>query len=48
MQKKKIIKLYMNTSSCPTQWEGVLNTGEFIYIRYRFGVISISVHLDRE
>lgn len=27
--------------ACPAQWEGELSDGTFVYIRYRYGVLSI-------
>lgn len=29
--------------SCPAQWEGRTNHGEFIYIRKRFGWLTVTV-----
>lgn len=28
-------------TACPAQWEGELSDGTFVYIRYRYGVLSI-------
>ena len=41
MMKVKNIK---NTcGACPSQWEGNLDDGRMIYIRYRWGYLSIRV-----
>ena len=39
-----IIKTLKQTcKACPSQWEGTLDDGRIIYIRYRSGFFSISV-----
>ena len=40
----KVESLVMITSACPTQWEGETEEGVAIYIRYRYG--SLSLDLD--
>lgn len=36
---------YLNKTcdACPTQWEGHLDTGEYLYIRFRWGWLSASI-----
>lgn len=34
-------------TSCPTQWEGITEKGEHIYIRYRFGYLYVRVGDDQ-
>lgn len=37
----KVIEIEQTCSACPAQWEGVLEDGRAIYIRYRWGHLSI-------
>lgn len=30
----------MTCIACPSQWEGQLEDGEYVYIRYRYGSLS--------
>lgn len=39
----KIVSLTQTTSACPTQWEGLTDNGEKVYVRFRFGNLSISI-----
>lgn len=39
----KIKHLKCTCESCPTQWEGTTEDGEAIYIRYRWGQLTIDV-----
>lgn len=41
--KPKVIELEKTCEACPAQWEGQLEDGRMIYIRYRFGWLSIRV-----
>jgi len=38
-----IIKLEKTCYASPAQWEGKLESGHLIYIRYRYGNLSISI-----
>jgi hypothetical protein len=40
-----IKSLELTCSSCPLQLEGVLDTGQQIYIRYRHGYLSVRISL---
>ena len=42
----KVAHLTMTCSACPTQWEGETEEGVAIYIRYRYG--SLTLDLDNE
>ena len=33
----------MTCLACPSQWEGITDDGESVYIRYRWGHLSVSV-----
>lgn len=44
----KLRNLKMITSACPTQWEAKNEEGEYVYIRYRFGILSASVGEDHK
>ncbi len=39
----KIINLVQTSVACPSQWEGGLEDGRTIYIRYQHGGLSVSV-----
>jgi len=45
MMKLKVIKLEKTCFVCPAQWVGQLEDGRMIYIRYRFGWLSIRVSI---
>ncbi len=37
----KVNKIVQTCGACPSQWEGSLDDGRAIYIRYRHGYLSI-------
>ena len=45
MKKQQIIvtTIKQTCSACPSQWEGTLSDGKMIYVRYRWGYLSIRV-----
>lgn len=38
-----ITELVQTCGACPSQWEGTLDDGRVVYIRYRFGRLSWGV-----
>lgn len=40
-EPKRLVSLKMTCSACPSQWEGELEDGNWIYARYRHGYLSI-------
>jgi len=38
-----IIKLIETCSACPTQYEGLTDNGKIVYIRYRWGCLTVGV-----
>lgn len=40
---KEISFLEKTCESHPAQWEGETKNGEGVYIRYRFGILSVSI-----
>ena len=38
-----IEKLTKTCDACPSQWEGVTDAGKAVYVRYRWGYLSISI-----
>ena len=40
--------LIRTCSSCPSQWEGQTRDGRFVYVRYRWGTLSIGIGASRE
>lgn len=41
-----ITKLRKTCDSCPAQWEGETSDGQQVYIRYRWGYLSVKVDPD--
>jgi len=39
----KVIEIRQTCGACPSQWEGKLSDGRYVYVRYRYGYLSISV-----
>jgi len=39
----KLVKLVRTCWACPSQWDGILDDGRWLYIRYRGGRFSVSV-----
>ena len=39
----RIIELEQTCYACPSQWEGKTLSGQDVYIRYRWGYLSISI-----
>jgi len=39
----KLVKLKKTCSACPAQWEGKLEDGRMVYVRYRWGYLSVRV-----
>jgi hypothetical protein len=40
---RRLIKLEQTSYACPSQWEGVLETGQHIYIRYRYSSLGFGI-----
>jgi hypothetical protein len=38
----KVATLERTCFACPAQWEGTLDTGEYVYIRFRWGHLAIT------
>lgn len=43
MKPLRIIKLTQTCDACPSQWDAVGANGEDVYIRYRWGKLSVDV-----
>lgn len=41
MDKLKVKTLFQTTKACPTQWEGILEDGRAIHIKYKWGQITV-------
>lgn len=41
MAKLKLVTLVQTCTACPSQWEGCLEDGRYIYARYRWGHLSV-------
>jgi len=37
----KVVKVRQTCSGNPSQWEGITEDGQFIYVRYRWGYLQI-------
>jgi len=38
-----VIELTQTLSACPSQWDGRTKDGEYVYIRYRWGYLSVDI-----
>jgi hypothetical protein len=45
-RRLKVVALKKTSLACPSQWEGVLEDGRVIYVRYRWGELSVGVGDD--
>jgi len=39
----KIKSLTQTCGACPSQWEGETENGAYVYIRYRYGWLSVDI-----
>ena len=39
----KVVELQQTCEACPSQWTGRTDDGKWIYVRYRYGWLSIRV-----
>lgn len=39
----KVVELRQTCGACPSQWEGRTDDGKWVYVRYRFGWLSVRV-----
>jgi len=44
----KVIKLRHTCYAMPAQWEGRCDDGKWVYVRYRFGRLSVRVGVGKE
>ena len=44
----KVQELKQTCYACPSQWEGKLSSGQYIYIRYRWGVLRVGIGYSAE
>lgn len=42
----RITEIEQTCSACPSQWEGKTSSGEYVYIRYRWGEGRIEVNYE--
>jgi hypothetical protein len=42
MPATRVSKLIQTCKGSPSQWEGLTDDGQFIYVRYRWGCLSIA------
>lgn len=40
-QLPKVVELVQTCDACPAQWDGLLDDGRAIYIRYRWGFLEV-------
>ena len=38
-----VAKVMKTCDACPSQWEGTTDAGKVVYVRYRWGYLSISI-----
>lgn len=41
--KYKVKEIFNTCSACPAQWEGTLEDGRMIYVRYRRGAFTVDI-----
>jgi hypothetical protein len=39
----KIVELRHTCEACPAQWEGRLEDGRYLYVRYRWGTLQVGL-----
>lgn len=44
---KIVISIKQTCSACPSQWEGRLIDGDYIYVRYRWGGLGVGIGKTR-
>lgn len=44
--RPKVVALRKTSLACPSQWEGTLEDGRVVYVRYRHGALSAGVGND--
>jgi hypothetical protein len=44
----RVISLEQTCTACPSQWEGGLEGGGYVYIRYRWGALSVGIGPSEE
>jgi hypothetical protein len=42
----QVVALKKTCTACPSQWEGALEDGRVIYVRYRWGELSVGIGND--
>lgn len=42
-RRLRVKELTQTCSACPSQWEGTLDDGRMVYVRYRWGYLSVRV-----
>ena len=42
-ERPKVVALRKTSLACPSQWEGVLDDGRAVYVRYRHGGLSVGL-----
>lgn len=43
-----LTQLEVTCEACPSQWEGRLADGRFIYVRYRWGCLAVGIEATME
>jgi len=38
---RRLVKLTKTCEACPAQWEGQTEDGQYVYARYRWGILSV-------
>jgi hypothetical protein len=39
----RLVELTQTCYACPSQWEGKLEDGRFVYVRYRWGCLQVGI-----
>jgi hypothetical protein len=43
MDRYRVTKIRQTSELCPSQWEGRLEDGRHIYIRYKWGLLEVGI-----
>lgn len=46
MSLLKVIELKQTCNACPSQWDGKTDDGRILYVRYRWGYLSVCLGQD--
>ena len=42
-RRPRVVTLTQTCGACPSQWEGTTDDGRYVYIRYRWGLLTAGI-----